>query len=178
MKILYEEVPLPLSGPPAGAEAVDRWYQLDPASLSLVEFWSRQLRHLPRPDAILLASPHASNESDERFFESGLSSPQRFVHTLPNVRSAPLCQLLQWRGPMLCVQRDPLTFSTALEEGERWLAPDRRQVWVLGVQKLDLNRYGVLLFGLTFGGESSSNHWLGLPDAEIWTRAAGLVGKA
>lgn len=174
MKPYYYSVPFPLTEPPPGAEGVNRWYQLDAAALSLVEWWCRAGQSLPQPKAIFLASPHASNESDGDFLKSGLSSPQKFVHTLPNVRATSLVQAMHWQGPVLCLQKDPYTWATALKEAlcqlERW---DR--IWILGVkkqvekhvEKLPGSIYGVGLLELTAESKASLGV-LERTDAEFW----------
>ena len=172
MKPLFQNIHFPLSGPPEGASQIGRWHQLDPSSLSLVEFWATSAKDLPHPGGMVLASCHGSNESDEAFFQSGLTSPHRFVHTLPSVRITSFCQLLGWRGPVLCVQDDPKTISASLKEAILHL-PDWKRAWVLGISRRDPSTYGVVLFSLTLGEESNCNHWLELTDAEIWGLGPG-----
>lgn len=176
MKIAFEKIEFPLSGPPAGAEIIDRWYQLDPPAAAIVDFWSRaRLNDRPRPHTIVLASPHGCNGSDEQFQKSGLSSPQKFVHTLPNVRATPLCQLLGWQGPLLCVQKDPNTFAAGLELAVELIHGKSQPVWVLGVNRLSESAYGVMLFELNETDASSMHLWLSLNDSEAWSRGERMV---
>jgi hypothetical protein len=89
-----------------------------------------------RPSFLILASPGASNQTDRAFSQSGASSPQKFVHTLPSVRCSPLCQILDWSGPMLCLNQDPETILLALREAADLadlINEGHSQVWVYSV---------------------------------------------
>ena len=131
--------------PPTWASAVDRWYQLDAPAFALAEAWSRW-SDLPRPQFIVGASAGASNVSDKAFAETPRA--QKFVHTLPSVRYAALCQVMRWAGPLLCVQRDPSTLVAGLAvatdfheaAGETWVLGARA---IAGGAKVELFRLGI-----------------------------------
>lgn len=111
---------------------VDRWYQMDHAAYGLCEaYWAWKDRIGSAPSLILLASPGASNRTDRAFAETGATSPSRFVHTLPNIRSSPLCQVMGWNGPVLCLQKDPTTVQAALAEAAELVEAGWPSVWVL-----------------------------------------------
>lgn len=110
---------------------VERWYQLDEAAQSLcATYWEKRLELSPAPDWIILASPGASNHTDREFVTAEVPSPAKFVHTLPNVRGAALLQLMQWSGPVLCIQKDPETLETALREAQALSRSESARVWV------------------------------------------------
>ncbi len=118
--------------PPPWASLVDRWYQLDAYSFGMAEMGWR-LREEPKPELIILASEKASNASDHAFAADGGMSAVKFAHTLPNVRSSPFCQAMNWQGPILCLQRDPNTLRSAVEQAK--LLSNGKPIWVVGVQK-------------------------------------------
>lgn len=124
----------PTGREPAWKAKVPRWSQLDAAAYGLAEAFTSWNGQLQRPQLIVLASPGASNETDRRFTKSGASSPSLFVHTLPNIRCSPLLQVMEWSGPVLCIQNDPATITTALIEAA-WLVSGARAatVWVMSV---------------------------------------------
>jgi len=169
VKIFHESLSFPLTHLPKGIEQVDHYNQLDPASLTIAQLWASRPEELGRPDAILLASPHASNESDYNFVKSGFQSPQKFVHTLPSVRIAPLCQLMGWQGPVLCVQKDPFTFSSALQETLP-LFGEWKRIWVVGLLKVSESTYDAILFDVTAETAPAVKMWKGLDDAQVWSR--------
>src|SRR4051794_13717675 len=121
---------------PLWSHQVERWYQLDAYSYGLAQAyfsWKGQLED--RPDFIILASPEASNRTDFLFAKTGGTSPSKFVHTLPNVRSSSLCQIIGWNGPLLCLQNDPYTLATGLREAADLLVSPFKRIWVLGVTR-------------------------------------------
>jgi 3-oxoacyl-(acyl-carrier-protein) synthase len=125
----------PVKTEPEWKEKVDRWYQLDAFSYGLAEFYSLHSEKLgPSPSMILLASPGASNDTDLQFVKTGASSPGKFVHTLPNIRGSALCQVMNWSGPLLCLEHDPRTHESAVQEAKHLLSPTRPVIWVLGVE--------------------------------------------
>lgn len=124
----------PATVEPAWAAKVDRWYQLDAFAYGLSQaWWQLQTELSARPSFILLASPGASNETDWNFARGGATSPSKFVHTLPNVRASALCQVMDWAGPMLCLQNDPETLESAIAEGTRMLGAQWPLIWVMNV---------------------------------------------
>jgi hypothetical protein len=130
------ECEFPATVTPDWAPKVERWYQLDQAAYSIAQSYSHLKAELDlggRSDLILLASPLASNATDRSFATSGASSPSKFVHTLPNVRAVPLLQVMDWAGPLLCVQNDPHTVKSALEQALLYFetAPDLECIWVI-----------------------------------------------
>ena len=118
---------------------VERWYQLDAFAYGLVQAYTAWKPKLEKPPAMIwLASPEASNETDLQFARGGAQSPAKFVHTLPNVRCSPLCQVMEWAGPVLCIQKDPYTQSHALMEAAAFLEHGSENefgspIWVLSV---------------------------------------------
>jgi hypothetical protein len=124
---------------PSWKGVVERWYQLDPFAYGLTQAYSVWKSEIPSPPAmILLASPRASNETDFQFAHGGAVSPAKFVHTLPNIRCSPLCQVMEWSGPVLCLQKDPFTTLHALREAAAFLeAGAAAPIWVLTVFRQD-----------------------------------------
>lgn len=122
---------------PDWGKFVDRWYQLDAASFVLTEtFWRLQNPLIQRPKRIFLASPGASNLTDAQFAAQAAQmtpSPARFVHTLPNVRSASLLKVMKWSGTVFCLQKDPCTFLTALSEAVHLSQAGEGHSWVVAV---------------------------------------------
>ncbi len=119
LQVLARDFSFPTPETPAWAGSVDRWYQLDAFGYGLTDtYWSfRDEEALKKaPGMVFLASPGASNWSDLAFVNSEASSAHRFAHTLPNVRCSPLFQVMGWRGPALCIQKDPEALFTALNE--------------------------------------------------------------
>ena len=137
------EFAFPARAEPAWSPKVDRWYQLDAYAYGLAEAYEQWKGSLggEKPSMIVLASPGASNETDRQFAQSGGTSPAKFVHTLPNVRSSSLCQVMGWAGPVLCLQRDPETLNHALTEAEALVGDEFPVVWVLSVGREASGRY-------------------------------------
>jgi hypothetical protein len=126
-----EEIEYPAQKEPEWSAQVERWYQLDTPAYILTETYWRLRDKLPpqSPEWLLLASPGASNLTDAQFASTSAASPAKFVHTLPNIRSASLLQVMHWSGKVLCLQNDPSTIVAALteasdlaSEGPIWLA--------------------------------------------------------
>ena len=119
---------------PPWAALVDRWYQLDDASFALADAcWS--WREQERPAAVILSSPQGCFQTDRRFVETGATSPAVFVHTLPSVRAAAACSVLNWSGMMLCVQNTHLNSPAVSREAELILRDRGGPVWVLSVEQ-------------------------------------------
>lgn len=123
---ILHDFTFPAKEPPAWHAKVERWYQLDAAAYGLCELVAR----IPfqRPEMIFLASPGGCNETDFAFARHGAAQPAKFVHTLPNVRGSVLLQVLNWQGPLLCVQDDPLTIELALSQAALF----GQSSWVIG----------------------------------------------
>ncbi|MES2856219.1 MAG: hypothetical protein V4692_10170, partial [Bdellovibrionota bacterium] len=87
----------------------------------------------PLPDMLILASPKASNSTDRSFAQKGASSPSKFVHTLPNVRGAPLLQVMAWGGPVLCLQNGSETVLAGIDQAIGFLETDAdlNRIWVV-----------------------------------------------
>jgi hypothetical protein len=122
----------PRAEPPLWKDRVSRWYQLDAYAYGLAEGAYRWME-FESPDLVILASPLASNETDCSFVDSGFASPSKFAHTLPNIRCSPFCQVMDWSGPVLCLQRDPRTQTLALVEGFELVTSRFSRVWILSV---------------------------------------------
>ena len=121
----------PATETPSWAPKVERWYQLDHPAYSMAHAYSVLASVVgPAPHLMILASPRASNDTDFAFASTGASSPSKFVHTLPNIRAVPLLQVMEWAGPLLCVQNDPSTVRSGLEQALHYLTTCDR-VWVL-----------------------------------------------
>lgn len=142
----------PVREEPEWKHLVDRWYQLDAQSYGLAQaYWHWKPRMGEAPSLLILASPGASNETDRAFVVSGATSPAKFTHTLPNVRSSPLCQVMAWSGPMLCLQRDPATQITALAQAAEWVGAEYPRVWVVACGR---DGAGYVVRGWTLGVDS------------------------
>ena len=133
--ILYRrmEFAFPPVSEPSWHALVDRWYQLDAPAYGLCEAVMHWKGEWKVPDRMIFASPGASNVSDLDFVRSGTTSPAKFVHTLPNVRASALAQVMEWNGPTVCLQRDPMTFLSALVQAGEWIGVDCPVAWVVGV---------------------------------------------
>jgi hypothetical protein len=132
------EILFPLRAAPEWSIEVERWYQLDGAAAALAELYWRERPALSaaHPAWIFLASPGASNLTDAQFTR-GAPSPAKFVHTLPNVRVAPLLALMKWSGPVFCAQRDPRTVLTALSEAFALSKSSAEPVWIVSAGATD-----------------------------------------
>jgi hypothetical protein len=118
---------------PGWKSKVERWYQIDPPSFALCEsYWQNQDFLKDAPDLILLNSPQASFKTDQNFCKT--LSPSKFVHTLPNVRTSALFQLIPWRGPMMSFVGD---FSQTLSLAQEMSAatPGLR-IWAIHVKEV------------------------------------------
>lgn len=115
---------------PAWKSKVERWYQIDPPSFALCEsYWQNQDLLAEMPDMILLNSPNASFKTDQNFCKT--LSPSKFVHTLPNVRTSALFQMIPWRGPMMSFVGG---FADTLELGASMLATGSgKRIWAIQV---------------------------------------------
>jgi hypothetical protein len=128
--VYSQDFSFPPAREPEWAPLVERWYQLDAAAYGVTEVYWRHRDRLQKPPSwILLCSPGASNATDRAFAHAAQPSPAKFVHTLPNIRSAALLQAMKWAGPVLCVQNDPNSILTGLREGLDLDGP----VWVVSV---------------------------------------------
>lgn len=123
----------PVKVAPDWAANVERWYQLDGYAYGLADA-AYAWRKDPPPAVVFLASAGGSNATDSEFAKAGARSPALFVHSLPNVRSSAFCQVLNWHGPLYCIQSDPGTFAQATDEARRHYRTTGRSAWVLGVE--------------------------------------------
>jgi hypothetical protein len=134
--------PFPAPIEPNWKTKVDRWYQLDAPAYGLAEFYEQHRAQLNSPpDLIVLASPSASNATDYQFASQGAQSPAKFVHTLPNIRVSPLCQVMNWNGPVLCVQNGEKTLESAINEAKYLLSDQLKRIWVLSVKDLQVTAF-------------------------------------
>lgn len=139
--VVLQPFEFPAKEPPAWHQRVERWYQLDSAAFGLCEIYARsKLSEMARPEMLFLASPGGCSRTDIAFVRHGAAAPAKFVHTLPNVRGSVLLQLMNWQGPMLCIQEDPNTIESALVQASRMSKPS----WVVGCS-------GNLAFGFCVG---------------------------
>jgi hypothetical protein len=142
----FNDYTFPAVAMPSWASQVERWSQLDAAAFGLPQIYSALRSKLPkRPDLVLLASASGSNQTDFDFAESylkmGVGRPSKFVHTLPNSRSAALLQLMEWSGVLLCLQSDPTTLQSALETAMSFAETGTSLVWVFSITRLEPARY-------------------------------------
>ena len=140
----------PSTEPPGWAPMVERWYQLDAFAFGLPQAYVSFADDLQeKPDVIVLASPEGSNRTDfdfaQAWLKNGVGSPSKFVHTLPNSRSAALLQVMEWSGPLLCVQNDPATLVSGFEEA-MLLAKSGQKVWLMSVTRSTAQLYETHLF--------------------------------
>lgn len=140
LQVFEHEFVFPAKNPPAWTENVDRWYQMDAFAFGACDAFSRFETALGRlPDFVFLASREASNRTDRLFVEGGSISPSKFVHTLPNVRSAPLFQIAGWSGPCLCLQNDPATEIAGLVEAAMIVSAEFETVWMFSIEPMTLS---------------------------------------
>jgi len=154
----------PSTEAPPWSAVVDRWYQLDPFAYGLADGAHRWRSQVTPPEMVFLASERASNETDSRFVQGGASSPAKFVHTLPNIRVSSLCLVMEWRGPVLCLQKDPQTVAFALSEAATF--PGRS--WVTGARHLAGDTYQAYLFELAPEGSAEGTFPALADDAALW----------
>jgi hypothetical protein len=120
--VKHFEVAIPPQGEPAWASVVARWHQLDESTYAVVEAAYRYSKAFPkewelvRPKSIWIAAPGGSNIADDDFVVHGSRSPSRFVGTLPSIRSSSLALLMNWRGPVMCLQNGEKTLLQGFEE--------------------------------------------------------------
>lgn len=145
LRYFSQEISFPPREKPAWAISVARWHQLDAASFGLVQAHHAWKDSLKTPSFIILASPLASNEADHEFIESGAKSPSKMIHTLPSTRASPLCQAMNWSGPLLCLQKDPCTQLAGISEAADLVCADCPVVWVVGIEKISQGNYGASL---------------------------------
>ncbi len=133
---------------PSWHASVERWYQLDNAAYGLVDAYvTLRPKLFGRPDLIILASPMASNFTDSEFALGGAVSPSQFVHTLPNIRSAPLLQIMEWAGPVLCVQAGNQTVVSGLREAVTLAIGSKQNIWMICVnQSFQKQESGVQIY--------------------------------
>ena len=120
--VKHFDVAVPAQSEPAWASVVARWHQLDESTYAVVEAAYRYSKAFPtewervRPNSIWLAAPGGSNTADYDFVIHGSRSPSRFVGTLPSIRSSSLALLMNWRGPVMCLQQGEKTMLKGFEE--------------------------------------------------------------
>jgi hypothetical protein len=153
------EFRFPSATAPAWSADIERAYQLDAYAYGMADAayaWRSQL--LDRPDLVILASPGASNHTDWLFAQTEGTSPSLFVHTLPNTRGSSFCQVMNWNGPVLCVQNDPVTCLTALREAIGLLSQELPTVWIISVQRGHAlgTDYSVHLLSVSTAGPSAA----------------------
>ncbi len=132
-----------------------RWSQLDAYSYALAEAGYVWKNLLSPPHLVISASPSASNYTDREFVQTGALSPSLFVHTLPNVRCSLLCQIMEWSGPVITIQKDPHTFLEGLVEGFHLVGERYPVIWIVTVTKTE-NRVKVGCIEMISGGPAIS----------------------
>jgi hypothetical protein len=159
LNVWIHELQFPAATAPAWSGEVERWYQLDAYAYGMADAthaWRSQI--LDRPDLVILASPGGSNHTDWLFAHAEGTSPSLFVHTLPSIRGSSFCQVMNWHGPVLCIQNDPITCLTALGEAIGLLSQEIPTVWIVSVQR-DHTRdthYSAYLLSVSTAGQGAT----------------------
>lgn len=191
INVLNFSIETPAVVEPAWAAEVPRWHQLDDATFAVVEaayqFRTRfsEVWQASRPAAVWLASRGGSNLADYEFVQRGSRSPSRFVGTLPSIKSSSLALMMNWRGPVFCVQNGKRTVEQGLSEmywhlqgaqmGPVWLVTSAREKIAKG------NRFQILFF--LSGGEEAAEYRLSCgtsvaapvdPNVLIWLNGNSL----
>jgi len=149
LKYYSHRFQFPFLKTPGWSTEVDRWYQLDPFAFGLADAYWKFRGELSKPALLFLASPLASNETDLDFAREGGISPNKFVHTLPNIRGSTLCQVMNWTGPVICLQKDPVTLMSAVDEASRWVGSQYPEIWIFSARReKEPNEYEVCLLSL------------------------------
>ena len=143
----------PTAQPPEWSAYVERWYQLDAAAYGMTAlYWRNRDQLHAAPRMIFLASPGASNFTDAQFALSEGLSPAKFVHTLPNVRSAALLQVMNWSGSVFCLQNDPATILAGLREAVGIGGEGEDCIWVVAAHVCANGEFQADLFVLGSSG--------------------------
>ncbi len=141
LQVHRETCVFPATETPVWAPMVERWYQLDAPAYSFAQTYTQLKSKLGvAPDLVIVASPRASNATDRAFATSGASSPSKFVHTLPNIRAVSLLQVMNWHGPLLCLQDDPFTIRSGIDQALAHFESDAKQrsAWVISYNDTNL----------------------------------------
>ena len=143
------EFSYPSKNIPDWSSLVDRWYQLDAHSFGLADFyWKHKDILINKPGIIILTSDTGSLEADLQFVK--IFSPTKFVYTLPNVRSSALCQVMNWHGPILCVQQPPTCLESGILEATSWAVNEHGCTWVIDVKDREIGKYVVQFIELSY----------------------------
>lgn len=142
---------------PEWSRKVERWYQLDAHAFGLCQALSN---HPTKEfDWMVLASPEASTETDFHFAQSETSSPQKFVHTLPNVRASMALQAVGQKSELICMLNAPYTINDGIEE---FMALSKEQKQPLFASCINLDSdyspgspktYGIITLSLSDQGD-------------------------
>lgn len=115
-------VETPALAEPAWAKDVPRWHQLDDVTFAVVEALHQFRERCSgtwqecQPALVWLAARGGSNLADFEFVSRGSRSPSRFVGTLPSIKSSSLALIMNWQGPVLCLQSGDQTAEHGLQE--------------------------------------------------------------
>lgn len=143
----FLEFTYPAAQEPSWRQKVERWYQMDAASYGFCELAVRAPSQRA-PDCMFLTSPAGCKEMDLQFVKTGALNPSKFVYTLPSIRSSALLQVLEWHGPLLCLQNGDSSLAAGLCEAAL-LANSGKSSWLLGYLQTSSN----LAFRLVIGAE-------------------------
>jgi hypothetical protein len=111
-------------------------------------YWTHKDVLVNKPGIIILTSDTGSLEADSQFVKT--FSPTKFVYTLPNVRSSALCQVMNWHGPILCIQQSPPFLESGVSEATSWAGNEYGRVWVMDVKDCNQGKYIVQLIELNY----------------------------
>lgn len=147
-KSLTFAVKTPTISEPSWCNEVPRWRQLDDVTFAVVEAAAQfRLQHKNewdtyRPHSLWLADQGGSNAADAFFVEGGSRSPSRFVGTLPSIRSSSLTLLMDWHGPVLCLQNGSRSTASGLAEAY-WShsAGDDQPSWLVYTRKKNHEKF-------------------------------------
>lgn len=90
---------------PLWKDQIERWYQLDTASLVVCQAiyeWQNKNNFI-LPDVIIYEFFNGSNFADHEYAKLLDPSPAKFVYTLPNIPIATAQQLLKISVPAFCI---------------------------------------------------------------------------
>jgi hypothetical protein len=100
------QIDLDQLGEPVWKDEVDRWYQLDAFSKVAcqgISLWNLNLDQRKNISGILYLFSHGSNQADFDFSRQLVSSPSKFVYTLPNISAMLVQQLLKISVTTFCI---------------------------------------------------------------------------
>lgn len=148
----YHQVSIDLTQPKNShwENKIERYGQLDECSMALAQATAAIN---PQANFIILASNGGSQISDLSFIQGEYVAPFKFVHTLPNVRSVAISQLLAWQGPMICVSDDPISLIKGLKEAHYLYKDGISKIWVMNVSRQKEQNFNCHFFEFNTNGQ-------------------------